>query len=89
MYKRQVFGRVHSSDVFYSPIPLQQRIDESQALAVEMESYALFTNAQVLGKNAACLLTVSDNLITKEETTPEERQLAFTDMMKVALGVAK
>lgn len=84
-----VSGRVHSSDVFYSPIPLQQRIDESQALAVEMESYALFTNAQVLGKNAACLLTVSDNLITKEETTPEERQLAFTDMMKVALGVAK
>ncbi|ADN68993.1 purine-nucleoside phosphorylase [Mycoplasmopsis fermentans] len=82
-------GRVHSSDVFYSSVPLQQRIDETHALCVEMESYALFTNAEKLGKNAACLLTVSDNLITNDETTPEERQTAFKNMMEIALGVAK
>ncbi|WP_029608861.1 purine-nucleoside phosphorylase [Mycoplasma simbae] len=81
-----VEGIVHSSDVFYSSQSLQQRIDETNAICVEMESVALFTNAEKLGKKAACLLTVSDNIATHEETTPEERQTAFTNMMKVALG---
>ncbi len=53
-----------------------------------MESYALFTNAEKLGKQVACLLTVSDNLITHEETTPEERQTSFNNMMKIALELA-
>ncbi|WP_029512484.1 purine-nucleoside phosphorylase [Mycoplasmopsis iners] len=82
-------GRVHSSDVFYSVIPVEQRIKDTDALCVEMESYALFTNAEVTGKQAACLLTISDNLITHEETTAEERQTAFTKMMEIALGLAR
>ena len=52
----------------------------------EMESFALFANAQVLGKNAACLLTISDSFVSPEITTAEQRQKSFTDMMKVALG---
>ena len=51
-----------------------------------MESFALFHNAKVLGKNAACLLTISDSFVAPEITTPEEREQKFTDMMKVALG---
>jgi purine-nucleoside phosphorylase len=82
-------GRVHSSDVFYSSRPLENTLKETQAICVEMESAALFINAQKLGKKASCLLTVSDNLITKEETTSEERQIAFKDMMKVALELAE
>ena len=81
-------GRVHSSDVFYGIRPLEDTIKITEALCVEMESGALFANAKATGKNAACLLTISDNLITKEETTPEERQTAFTKMMEVALGLA-
>lgn len=54
-----------------------------------MESYALFTNAEATNKEAACLLTISDNLITKEETSSEQRQFAFTKMMEIALGLAK
>lgn len=80
--------RAHSSDVFYASTSLADRIQESQADCVEMESYALFTNAEKLNKKAACLLTISDNLITNEETTSEQRQTAFKDMMKVALEVA-
>ena len=53
-----------------------------------MESFALFYNAQKLNKKAASLLTISDNLITHEETTSEERQNAFNDMMEVALEAA-
>ena len=54
-----------------------------------MESFALFHNAKVTGKNAACLLTVSDSLVTHEATSAEERQFAFTKMMDIALGMAE
>ena len=60
--------------------------DERGCLCVEMESFALFANAQVLGKNAACLLTISDSFVSPEITTAEQRQTSFTNMMKVALG---
>lgn len=81
-------GRIHSSDVFYASRPLEETIKVTEAMCVEMESAALFINAKKLGKNAACLLTVSDHLITHEATTVEERQNAFTSMMKVALELA-
>jgi purine-nucleoside phosphorylase len=42
-----------------------------------------------LNKQAACLLTVSDSLVTDASTTPEERQTAFTNMMKIALEMAE
>ncbi|MCR8613277.1 MAG: purine-nucleoside phosphorylase [Mycoplasma sp.] len=82
-------GRIHSSDVFYSSENWTvDRIVEMTggARCVEMESFALAAVAKRLNKKATCLLTISDNLITKEETSPEERQTAFTKMMKIALG---
>ncbi len=85
-------GRIHSSDVFYaSPeaVSWQEKTNKHNLIAVEMESFALFANARYLGKKAACLLTVSDSLVTHEETTAEERQNAFTNMMEIALGLAK
>lgn len=53
-----------------------------------MESFALFHNAKALNKKAACLLTISDSLVTHEATTSEEREKSFTDMMKLALETA-
>ena len=85
-------GSVHSSDVFYrqpseeKPTYWEKLRDERGCLCVEMESFALFANAQVLGKNAACLLTISDSFVSPEITTAEQRQTSFTNMMKVALG---
>ncbi len=83
-------GRIHSSDVFYRATENHHDTlyKEHGVIAVEMESYALFHNANVLNKHAACLLTVSDSLVTHEATTPEERQNAFTQMMEVALSQA-
>lgn len=79
---------IHSSDVFYrqGDTAYIQDLLKRDCLAVEMESFALFANAKVLGKKAACLLTISDSFVTHEETTAQERQTAFTNMMKVALG---
>lgn len=82
-------GNILSSDVFYG--------DESDSwkkwakmgvLAVEMEAAALYMNAARAGANALCILTVSDSMITHEETTSEERQTSFTQMMEVALELA-
>ncbi|OYD27076.1 purine-nucleoside phosphorylase [Mycoplasma testudineum] len=78
--------RVHSSDVFYAVRDLDETIKLTQAAAVEMESSALFAVAKKLNKKAACLLTISDNLVTHEETSSEERQNKFTKMIEVALG---
>lgn len=84
-------GNIHSSDVFYRqpsdavPTYWQKLRDERGCLAVEMESFALFANAAVLGKKAACLLTISDSFVSPEITSAEERQTCFTNMMKVAL----
>ena len=82
---------IHSSDVFYHNASFSWEAvrDEFGCKAVEMESYALFANAIAAGKKAACLLTISDSFITSEATSAEERQNSFTNMMKVALNMAK
>lgn len=83
--------RVHSSDVFYredkSPYH-EGLIKEKGTQVVEMESFALFHNANVTGKKAACLLTVSDSFVKKGELTSEERQNSMKHMMEVALETA-
>lgn len=79
-------GKVHCSDVFYKEENNFKELFDLGCLAVEMETFALFHNAKTLNKKAACLLTVSDNLETKEETTSEERQNSFTKMIEIALN---
>jgi len=83
-------GTIHSSDVFYrgSEQDISQVIADKHLVCVEMESFALFANARYLGKEAACLLTISDSLVTHEVTSAEERQNSFTKMMEIALQIA-
>lgn len=84
-----VAGNVLSSDVFYSA---DETVNDKWAsmgvLAVEMETAALYMNAAYLKKNALCLLTISDSLVTGEALSSSERQTSFTDMMKIALEIA-
>lgn len=86
--KNIVTGRIHSSDVFYADKDIKDMYENKKCLCVEMESFALFYNAYKLNKKAACILTISDNLETKEETSALERQNSFNDMMEVALEAA-
>ena len=79
-------GTIHSSDVFYKENNnFTKLVDKYNCMAVEMESFALFHNANILNKNATCLLTISDSLVTNEETTSEEREKNFNNMIKLAL----
>lgn len=89
--KNLIEGCVHSSDVFYreDKTPYYKSLYENKGcVCVEMESFALFHNAAVLGKKAACLLTISDSFVSSQITTTEERQKSFTDMMEIALNSA-
>lgn len=82
-------GVVHSSDVFYSDSESWQEIAErTKTDCVEMESFALFHNANVLKKNAACLLTISDSFVSKKVLSSEDRQKSFREMMVLALETA-
>ena len=79
-------GLVFSSDSFYSPRPeLTQRMVEYGALAVEMEASALYTLAAGYRRRALAICTVSDHIVTGEQTTALERQETFTDMVEIAL----
>jgi len=84
-------GTVHSSDVFYgdpSQGTWQDIAERTQSDCVEMESFALFHNANMCGKKAACLLTISDSFVSHVELSAEERQTSFHNMMKLALETA-
>ena len=88
-------GNLNSSDVFYGdhegvPAGLDSvyGLQKMGVLALEMEAAALYMNAARYGKRALAICTISDSLVTGEETTSQERQTAFTTMMKVALDVA-
>ena len=81
-------GNVVSSDVFYSDRQTTAAWQKIGALAIEMESAALYMNAARAGKNALTICTISDSLVTGEVTTAEERQTSFDDMMKIALEIA-
>ena len=86
--KEIIEGRIYSSDVFYGSTDINDLYNNKKCLCVEMESFALFYNALKLNKNAACLLTISDNLETKQETTALERQNSFNEMIELALDTA-
>jgi purine-nucleoside phosphorylase len=82
-------GNVLSSDSFYDEdTEAWKNWARYGVLAVEMETAALYTIAARFGVKALCLLTVSDSLITREETTSAEREKTFTKMMQLALDTA-
>ena len=88
-------GNVNSSDVFYGDhVDVPEGLDSVYGLkkmgvmALEMEAAALYMNAARYGKRGLCICTISDHVLKGVETTAEERQNSFTQMMKVALDVA-
>lgn len=80
--------RAHTSDTFYVDADIEDIVNNKKCSVVEMETFGLYFNAKMLNKNAIAIYTVSDNLITKEETTSEERQNSFTKMIEFALDTA-
>ena len=83
--------RIHSSDVFYhenNVAGYRTFYREHHCRCVEMESFALFHNAKVLGKKAACLLTISDSFVSPKALSAKERETSLDAMIRVALETA-
>jgi purine-nucleoside phosphorylase len=82
-------GNVLSSDIFYHADPTAvEKWSKMGILSVEMETAGLYMNAAYAGVNALTILTVSDHIFRNEQTTSEERETAFTNMMEIALKLA-
>lgn len=79
-------GDIYCSDVFYEQE--NNYIDKRNkynVLGVEMETFALFSNANLLKKRASCLLTVSDSFCFKDKLTSSEREKNLNKMITLAL----
>jgi purine-nucleoside phosphorylase len=74
--------------MFYNDNSELEKWAKYGVLAIEMESAALYTLAAKFGRQALSVLTVSDHILTGEETTSEERQTTFNEMMEIALEAA-
>jgi purine-nucleoside phosphorylase len=82
-------GLLFSSDSFYPARPeLAARMTGYGVLAVEMEASALYTLAAKHGRRALAICTVSDHVLTGEETTAAEREQTFGEMVEIALAAA-
>jgi purine-nucleoside phosphorylase len=82
-------GRIFTSDFFYHPNADENaKLAKAGFLAVEMEAAALYGVAIERRRAALTLATVSDQLVTNEHMTPEERQETLDQMIRVALEVS-
>ncbi|WP_448213929.1 purine-nucleoside phosphorylase [Colwellia sp. MEBiC06753] len=79
-------GNVFTADLFYTPNPeMFSKMEQMGILAVEMEAAGLYGVAAEYGKKALAVLTVSDHIKTGEQTTADERENTFKDMMELTL----
>ncbi|MBD1226336.1 purine-nucleoside phosphorylase [Xenorhabdus griffiniae] len=79
-------GNIFSVDLFYSPDPQMFDVMEKYGiLGVEMEAAGIYGVAAEFGAKALTICTVSDHIRTGEQTTAEERQNTFNDMIEIAL----
>ena len=77
---------IHSSDVFYRKDPAVPKIAiDNNCSAVEMEAFALFSNAKYLNKMAATIVTISDIIPTHEGMSADQRERSLETMYKLAL----
>ena len=79
-------GNIYSSDVFYEQNnDFKDKVAKYNVLGVEMESFALFTNAKLLNKKAATLLMVSDSFIYTDKLSSLEREQGLDNLITLAL----
>ncbi|MGO4255451.1 purine-nucleoside phosphorylase [Marmoricola sp. RAF53] len=83
-------GLIHSIDSFYNPraAELTKPLVEHGVLALEMEASSLYTLAASYRRKALAICTVSDHIVTGEETTAAEREQTFGAMVEIALAAA-
>lgn len=82
------FGQMFSTDVFYKDKPDTLDWAKMGVLGVEMEAYALYLNAARAGKKALSICAISDNVVTHQELSAEERSKNVDDLIVFCLETA-
>ena len=82
------FGQLFTTDVFYRDTNDTLKWTKMGVIGVEMEAYGLYLNAARAGKNALAICSISDNMVTKQELTAEERTKSVDEMITLALEIA-
>lgn len=79
-------GDIYCSDVFYEQTnSYKEKVAKHNVLGVEMETFALFNNANILNKKASCLLTVTDSFCFTNKLSSSEREKSLDKMITLAL----
>lgn len=83
-------GKIFAADVFYDfKKDVWKEYANRGVLGVEMESFALYVNAEFLKKKAITMLTVTDHFIKSGKLTTEERQTGLSNMIIAAIDLAE
>jgi len=86
MGKDLISGNIYCSDAFYElDYDYKERVKNLDVLGIEMETFALFSNAKKFNKKATSLLTVSDLFFSDEKMSSDERERELNDMITLAL----
>lgn len=80
-------GNIFTADLFYNPDKeVLNLMAQYGVLAVEMEAAGLYGVAAECGTKALAICTVSDHILTGEQTSSDEREKSFNDMIEIALN---
>lgn len=80
-------GNVLTQDQFYQDDPEDfKKWADYGVLCVEMETAGIYTIAAKHQVKALSILTISDSLVTEEETSAKERESTFSKMIEIALS---
>jgi purine-nucleoside phosphorylase len=87
---KPLVGTVFSTDTFYSPDKNRWQVwAEHGVIGVEMETSILYTIAARSGVRALSLLTVSDNIVTEQYSSSQDREVSYMDMMRIAMEIGE
>ena len=79
-------GGLFSADLFYTPQPeMFETMAKYGILGVEMEAAGIYPLAAEHGAEALAICTVSDDIVSGDALTADERQNTFDEMIDVAL----
>ncbi len=84
-------GNIHTSEVFtpyMTNINIDVPLNQYNCIGAEMEAFALFHNAKIFNKEAACILTVSDSMFKNNDISPEDREKSLNQMIELSLKTA-
>lgn len=82
-------GNIFSADLFYTPDPdMFATMAKYNVYGVEMEAAGIFPIAAENGVQALAICTVSDDLVTGDALSIDDRATTFDEMILVALETA-